>query len=184
MLASYALYDYPKVIDLLGIQPNDVVFDAAGGTGALSQLIKRHYPEAQVICGDISAVTSTIENIENIDFDLFKPWPINSNKIVLARVLHDWNDIQAVQILKYAKASLLPNGEILILEMVLPEIGNAGALCDLHLLTVTGGQERRLSEYIKLFENSSLSLKSQDTGSGLVCVLRLGASNEQTPSNH
>jgi hypothetical protein len=178
MLASYALHDYPAVADLLGIQPNDVVFDAAGGSGVLSNLLAAQYPEATIICGDFAPVVSTVETVQAIEFDLFKPWPIKANKVLLARVLHDWTDTQAVNILRHAKASLLPQGEVLVLEMVLPDAGFGGSLCDLHLLAVTGGQERRLNEYQSLFLSAGLVLNSTSVGPGLVSVLRVGVNGE------
>lgn len=171
MLASYALHDYPAVVGLLGIQPGDVVFDAAGGSGTLSELLAERYPAATIICGDIGTVLTLAPNVHSIEFDLFKPWPINPSKVVLARVLHDWNDEQVIEILRNACSCLPPHGEVLVLEMLLGENGFGGALCDLHLLAVTGGKERRLSEYEDLFARAGLSLISTISGPGLISVL-------------
>lgn len=178
MLASYALHDYPAVIGLLDIQPNEVVFDAAGGSGTLSRLLAERYPEATIICGDMAPVLMAVDGVQTISFDLFKPWPIKANKVLLARVLHDWNDAQAVEVLRQAKESLLPSGEVLVLEMLLPDTGFGGGLCDLHLLAVTGGQERRLSEYQELFERAGLSWIANSSGPGLVSVLRAGMADD------
>lgn len=171
MLASYARHDYPAVVGLLGIQPGDVVFDAAGGSGTLSELLAERYPAATIICGDIGTVLTLAPNVHSIEFDLFKPWPINPSKVVLARVLHDWNDEQVIEILRNACSCLPPHGEVLVLEMLLGENGFGGALCDLHLLAVTGGKERRLSEYEDLFARAGLSLASTISGPGLISVL-------------
>ena len=178
MLASYALHDYPAVVGLLGIQPGDVVFDAAGGSGTLSKLLAERYPTATIICGDIGTVLTPTPNVLSIEFDLFKPWPITPNKVVLARVLHDWNDEQVIEILRNACACLQPHGELLVLEMLLAENGFGGALCDLHLLAVTGGKERRLSEYEDLMARAGLSLKFQTSGYGLISVLCAGVVDE------
>lgn len=171
MLASYARHDYPAVVGLLGIQPGDVVFDAAGGSGTLSELLAERYPAATIICGDIGTVLTLAPNVHSIEFDLFKPWPINPSKVVLARVLHDWSDEQVIEILRNACSCLPPHGEVLVLEMLLGENGFGGALCDLHLLAVTGGKERRLSEYEDLFARAGLSLVSTISGPGLISVL-------------
>lgn len=90
---------------------------------------------------------------------------------MLARVLHDWNDEQVIEILRNACSCLPPHGEVLVLEMLLGENGFGGALCDLHLLAVTGGKERRLSEYEDLFARAGLSLISTISGPGLISVL-------------
>lgn len=65
----------------------------------------------------------------------------------MARILHDWDDSAAIRILKRAREALDVGNEIFVIEMVLPEAGVAGALCDLHLLMVTGGQERTEAGY-------------------------------------
>lgn len=178
MLASYAQHDYPAVLDLLGIQPDDVVFDAAGGSGTLSGLLAERYPAAKIFCGDIGAVLTAVPGVQSIEFDLFKRWPIKSNKVVLARVLHDWSDEQVIEILRNARACLLPYGEVLVLEMLMAENRISGALCDLHLLAVTGGKERRISEYEALFTRAGFSLTSTFSGPGLVSVLRAGIADE------
>jgi len=172
MLASYALNDYVPVLDFLEIGANDIVFDAAGGNGTLSRLLAVRYPAASIICGDMRLVLNSIDQVQTIDFDLFEPWPVQSNKVLLARVLHDWSDVQAVEILKNARASLLPEGEVIILEMLLPDNSFSGALCDLHLLTVTGGKERCLTEYQTLLSRAGFLLSTNITGPGLVSVLK------------
>ena len=50
--------------------------------------------------------------------------------MVLARVLHDWDDTAATQILRHARASLPPGGRLFVVELVIPEEGVAGALAN------------------------------------------------------
>ena len=174
MLASYALNDYQPLLSIMNIQEDEVVFDAAGGSGTLSCLLADEYPKAHIFCGDMPgvAINNEIDDVEFINFDLFKTWPIQADKVILARVLHDWNDEQAIQILKQVKNCLLDKGELIVLEMLLPDIGYSGALCDLHLLAVTGGQERTHLEYISLFDQAGLELAYSITDVGLVSVLK------------
>jgi hypothetical protein len=42
--------------------------------------------------------------------------------------------------------------------MLLPEAGVAGSLCDLHLLMMTGGQERTATEYEALLNQAGFTL--------------------------
>ena len=76
----------------------------------------------------------------------------------MSRVLHDWDDSKCVTILKNAKAALNPGGRIILIETVLSENNYSCGLCDLHLLTVSGGKERNLKEFIKLGSISGLKL--------------------------
>lgn len=174
ILASYALHDYAPVVPLLNINTGDVVFDAAGGTGTLSSLVKRRFPETDVYCGDKTEITQQqlYDGVHYLPFDLFEPWPICADKLILARVLHDWNDEQVALILQHAKAALRPGGELLVLEMFLPTLGFGGGLCDLHLLAVTGGQERSEDHYSELLHNAGFDVVETIRGASLVSVLR------------
>ncbi|WP_181259090.1 methyltransferase [Marinobacter sp. 3-2] len=174
MLASYALHDYAPVVPLLNINAGDVVFDAAGGTGTLSWLVKRRFPETDVYCGDKAEITrhQLYDGVHYLPFDLFEPWPICADKLLLARVLHDWNDEQVALIFEHAKAALRPGGELLVLEMILPTLGFGGGLCDLHLLAVTGGQERSEDHYSDLLHNAGFDVVETIRGASLVSVLR------------
>jgi hypothetical protein len=45
---------------------------------------------------------------------------------LLAHILHDWNDGQAVQILKRCRQAMRPGGRVIVIEMLLGEIGEPG----------------------------------------------------------
>ncbi|MCY4098073.1 MAG: methyltransferase, partial [Rhodospirillales bacterium] len=89
--------------------------------------------------------------------DLFEPWGVEGDVVILARVLHDWDDGPALRLLRQARRALPSGGRVFVVEMVLPEDGAGGALCDLHLLTVTGGRERTASEYAALLERTGFT---------------------------
>jgi len=175
MLRSYAIHDYAHLVEYLPIENNDIVFDAAGGNGALCEILKKHYPKAHLVLGDLPNVISdqSSKYFSSLPFDLFKEWPIKPNKIILSRVLHDWDNRQVVTILGNAKKALKGGGEILILEMLIDKSGFSGSLCDLHLLACTGGQERTLSEFKKLCSEAGLTLHSTTQTSSLITILRV-----------
>ncbi len=173
MLQSYALKDYSELVPLLGIQPDEIVFDAAGGNGSFSKLLEVEFPESEIVLGDLQGVIDQSTFGRKCVFDLFSKWPIFADKIILARVLHDWNDKNVIDILSNAAKSLKSNGEILVCEMVLDTTSFGGALCDLHLLTVTGGQERTLEHYERLINIANLKIKNKFGSDGLMDVLCL-----------
>ena len=70
--------------------------------------------------------------------------------MVMARVLHDWDDAPALRLLLCARRALPSGGRLFLVEVVMPENGVAGSLCDLHLLMATGGRERTAAEYAAL----------------------------------
>jgi hypothetical protein len=82
--------------------------------------------------------------------DLFEPWGVSGDAVVFSRVLHDWDDERARLLLRRAHAALPAGGRVFVIEMLLPEEGCFGGLCDLHLLAVTSGRERTDTEYVEL----------------------------------
>ena len=67
---------------------------------------------------------------------------LKADAVVMARVLHDWDDSKAIQLLRHAHSALPKGGKLFVVEMLLSEDSMMGSLCDLHLLMVTGGAER------------------------------------------
>lgn len=159
MLASYALHDYAAAVPLLPIKPGRRVLDAAGGTGTLATLLQAHFPDASIVLGDLAPVVAQSLFPAKLAIDLFSEWHGVYDTVVLARVLHDWADAEAINILHNAKQALAPDGEIYLLEMLLSESASSGALCDLHLLAATGGQERTLAEFSHIARQAGLRIK-------------------------
>jgi len=62
-------------------------------------------------------------------------------------------------VLRHARAALRPGGRLIALEMVLDEQTSDGGLCDLHLLAMTGGQERTRRQFEQLFSQAGLRLE-------------------------
>ena len=95
--------------------------------------------------------------------------------VVLARVLHDWSDLDAVKILENAKRVLGGKGRIMILEMLMSEESCFGALCDLHLLAASGGRERTAAEFDILAKKAGLQIKQITELPSLVSLIVLEA---------
>lgn len=166
MLRSYARHDYPSVPAALGLKGTEILVDAGGGFGTMARLLLKTYPRISVVVLDLPEVVeqakkqqNSPDNLQWLAGDLFKPWGVEADVVVLARVLHDWDDDSCRQILQQTRSVLSPGGKVFVVEMTLPEGGVAGGLCDLHLLTVTGGQERTVSEYTSLIEHEGFEFQ-------------------------
>lgn len=156
MLASYALHDYPAAPAALDLRGDEHVIDAGGGLGALARLLTDEHPALRVTVLDRPEVVEQATRrglggrIRLRSADLFEPWGIEGDAVVMARVLHDWDDAPALRLLHRARRALPSGGRLFVVEMVMPENGVAGSLCDLHLLMATGGRERTAAEYAAL----------------------------------
>lgn len=174
MLESYAQHDYAPLVATLPIRPHDVVLDAGGGSGVLAELIAEAFPSAEVVVLDLPDVAALAERrhrVRALGVDLFEPWPVGADVVVFARVLHDWDDDAAVALLRRARAALRPAGRVVILDAVLDPDHPRGALCDLHVLAVTGGRDRTLAEFRSVLERAGFVLGSFSSGSRAVRVM-------------
>lgn len=178
MLRSYARHDYPVVPAAFGLDGTERLVDAGGGLGAMANLLLDTYPMLKVVVLDLPKVIEKAkeqcENRRGLEWgsvDLFTPWGLEADAVVLARILHDWDDISCRQILRQARAVLPPGGKVFVIEMTISEGGVAGGLCDLHLLMATGGQERTVSEYEKLLEEEGFDLREVRNLQALPSVL-------------
>jgi hypothetical protein len=166
MLRSYARDDYGEVPGTLDLRGDERIIDAGGGLGVLAQLVLEAHPSVQVIVLDRPEVVAqarhdlaSVRGLEWCSTDLCEPWGVEADVVLLARVLHDWDDAIALRILSHARAALPPGGRVFVIEMLIPEGSVAGGLCDLHLLVATGGRSRSAGDIARLFHASGFRLE-------------------------
>ncbi len=161
MLRSYARHDYDEVCRVLDLQGAERVIDGGGGLGVLAQAIRSMHPHVDVTIIERPEVVSMAPDVPGIQWmegDLRKPWGVTAEAVLLSRVLHDWDDADAAQILAHARACLARGGRLYIVEMLLADGCVAGSLCDLHLLAVTGGRERSVDGFRRLLSVTGFDL--------------------------
>lgn len=176
MLASYARHDYEGVPGALGLQGHERVLDVGGGVGALASLLLDAHPQLDVVLLDRPEVLDLVEvglrsRVTRVGADLFGPWGVQADVVLLARVVHDWDDARAVQILRSARDALRPGGRLFVVELVVQGDGAFGGLCDLHLLLATGGRERSEAEYARLFDAAGFDLTGVRSSPSVPSVL-------------
>jgi O-methyltransferase domain len=77
---------------------------------------------------------------------------------LLKHILHDWNDGEAVHILRGCREAMRPGGRVIVVEMLLGELGEPGLapLMDLNMMVMLTGRERTLAEYSALLKDAGL----------------------------
>ncbi len=144
--------------------------DVGGGNGSLIAAILKANPQLQGILFDQPSAIATAPSVleadgvsdrtEIIGGDFFESVPSGANAYFLKYVLHNWDDQEAIAILRNCHRAMTEDGKLLIVEQVIPP-GNepfSGKLIDLHMLVTLGGRERTAAEYQSLFEAAGFSL--------------------------
>ena len=181
-LVSYARHDYRGLTEAVDFGVHGHVLDAGGGTGELTFALLRAFPILTGAVMDRPEVVREAEAPEDVagrcNFiagDLFSRWPVESDAVVLARVLHDWPDGEAARILERAREAM-PRGSCLyVVEMVLDEASAAGGLLDLNMLVTTGGAERSARQFHELLAGAGFEMLDVAATDGASSVIRARA---------
>jgi ubiquinone/menaquinone biosynthesis C-methylase UbiE len=147
------------------------VVDVGGGHGALLIAVLKAQPEIKGVLFDrASTLASAREDIESSGVsprcelaagDFFKAVPAGADAYILSFILHDWDDDRALAILQNCRRAMAKQGNLLVVEMVVPPGGEPsfGKLLDLHMLAVTsGGRERTEAEFRNLLARAGFRL--------------------------
>ncbi|MDR7301977.1 methyltransferase [Haloactinomyces albus] len=152
------------------------VVDVGGGTGTLVAQVLRANPHMRGTIVDLPATAEGARDVltraglsercDVVGANFFEPLPSGGDVYVLCKILHDWDDANAVAILRRCAEAAGTAGRVLISEMVL----NGGAndrqftYLDLHMLVYFGGKERTLDEYAQLAAEAGMTTKRVGNG--------------------
>jgi acetylserotonin O-methyltransferase len=153
--------------DVIDFSTHSCILDAAGGPGSISIQIGLRHRHLRGIVMDMAPVCAIArEHIQRnslearftaVASDLFTgPYPEGADVILLASILHDWNEPECQLILRNCFDALPRGGLLLVVEKVLNEDFSGARLDDLmqdlHMLLVSkpGARERTESEYASL----------------------------------
>ena len=163
--ASYARHDYESLATSADFGVHDSILDAGGGTGELAFALLRAHPGLTATVMDRPEVVANAMPPEDLagrcgftGCDFFKEWPVSSDAVVLARVLHDWPDCDAIRILRRAREAMPAGGALYVVEMVLDDSTGAGGLLDLNMLVVAEGAERTEGQFRELLATAGFEL--------------------------
>jgi hypothetical protein len=91
----------------------------------------------------------------------FDAVPAGADGYLMKYIVHDWDDEDALCILRACRKAMAPGGRVLLVEHVLRP-GNApdfGKLLDANMLVLLGGRERTREEYRELLARAALRLR-------------------------
>ncbi|MCA2190999.1 acetylserotonin O-methyltransferase [Nonomuraea cavernae] len=145
--------------------------DVAGGKGHILATVLQANPHMRGVLFDLEHVVGGSKELlaaerlddrcEVVAGDFFAAVPAGADFYLLASVLHNWDDDDAVRILRNVREAMSPTGRVLVLEVVLPddESPHLGKDLDMRMLAVfDGGAERSREQYATLLGQAGLHL--------------------------
>lgn len=143
------------------------IIDVGGGSGAVAIPVAQRNPHLVVTVFDLPPVCRVLSQVlpsagcghrlraHGGDFFRLETYPPGADGALIARVLHNWGDGKALEILQNVWAALQPGGTVLVLENLRDTPDPASRafveLSNLTMLAMTdGGRERTGAEYERL----------------------------------
>jgi hypothetical protein len=159
------------LIDVYDFSGFEWVVDVGGGHGALIAALLAEHPgmrgalfDQPHVVADAAAVLEAAgiaDRCEVIGGSFFDdPLPAGADAYLLKAILHDWEDDDAVRILRACREAMPAHGALVILERELgPANENPDAkLSDLNMMVGPGGRERTRDEFADLLAAGGFQL--------------------------
>jgi hypothetical protein len=160
--AILAAYDFSRF---------GTVVDVGGGHGQLLGALLQQHPGMRGILFDqphvLAGAPETLDALgvmhrcTLVAGSFFETAPPPADAFILKFILHDWDDEQALAILRRLSHAAAPGTALLVIDRVLPDDRPpdvADALMDLHMLVQLGGKERTAGEFDALFQEAGFQL--------------------------
>jgi len=180
-LAKETLAQAAPIVTALDLSGTTCLADIGGGYGGLLAALLIAHPDIEAILFDrpqtIEAAKPFLQSLgvaARVTFeagDFLAAIPVQADLYLLKGVLQQWDDAEALTILRNCRAAMPDGAKLAIIERLLPERASddpAAIMLDLHMMTITGGRARSLAEFTKLLSETGFALsKAAPTGAGL-----------------
>lgn len=158
---------------LLGYRPlatAGTLVDVGGGDGGLLAEVLAAHPNLRGVLLDLPssvrgartrlADAGLADRAELVAGSFFDAVPAGGDIYVLARVLHNWSDDDAVTILRRVRAAMSGAARLVVLERFRTEAGGSvtTAMVDLLMLGLLDGDQRTEAEYTALLDRAGFDV--------------------------
>jgi hypothetical protein len=181
-LAAYARHDYAAIAGAMNLGQRKNILDVGGGTGEFAFALLQIHPRLTCTVMDrpeVVALASPSGELSDrcrfVAGNFFEEWPERGEAVILARILHDWPDEQASEILGRAREAMPVGGVLYVVELLPNDESGSGGLLDLNMLVITGGIERTLEQYETLLRRASFEVVEVTHADSVSAVIKAAA---------
>jgi hypothetical protein len=146
------------------------VVDVGGGQGLmLAAILTAHsgmrgtlFDQPKVVASAKTLLQSfgVADRCDFVGGSFFESVPEGRDAYILRAVIHDWEDAEAVAVLKVCRRAMSDTAKLLLIEMLVgsPNTMPRAKFMDLNMLVLPGGRERTSEEYAALLEKAGFKL--------------------------
>jgi orsellinic acid C2-O-methyltransferase len=151
------------------------IVDVGGGNGSLLLPVLERHPAMRATIFDLPHVADAArsriaaaglsDRCEAVGGDVFVAVPAGADAYVLKGVIHDWEDKEAIAILRTCRAAMSDRSMLILIERILPEqiepdnaVTRAKFIHDINMMVNPGGCERTEAEFRNLLSHAGLRL--------------------------
>jgi len=146
------------------------IVDVGGGHGLmLAAILRAHshlrgtlFDQPHVVVGAkaVLAERGVVERCDIVGGSFFETVPVDADAYLMRVVIHDWEDDEAIAILKVCRRAMGETAKLLLIERLIapPNEMPAAKFGDLNMLVLPRGRERTREEFSDLFAKSGLEL--------------------------
>jgi hypothetical protein len=169
-MSGYSAQEAAAILAVYDFSDVTTVVDVGGGHGAFVAALLRTYPHLSGVVFDLAPVVAgaqqqlaeagLADRTTCVAGDFFTTLPGGGDIYFLKSVLHNWDDVAAVKILRTCRQAMTEQARLLVAERVIPP-GDSPAeakLFDINMLVILGAQERTEPEYRALFQAAGFNL--------------------------
>lgn len=158
------------------------VIDIGGGNGALLADLLGAYPNLRGTVVELPVTAAAAESylsgrgLSNrcsvIACSFLEPLPTAADVYILANVLHDWNDEDALRILRGCASAAVTKGRVLIVERVRSSANERDTTeDDLRFLLLFGGRARTMAQFQGLASDAGMKVTFAERKSSGISLL-------------
>jgi hypothetical protein len=163
--------DWPTVVAAYDFTRFSTIVDLGGGHGRLLALVLEAAPSATGVLPERELVLAEAEQQLRVEGllprcrlvagSLFDTAPPDGDLYVMRRVIHDFDDDEAVAILTNVRRHLPAGAIVLLLESVVPpgNLAHFATALDLDMMLFVGGRERTEPEFRALLGRAGLRVR-------------------------
>lgn len=166
VMSHEILWTTPSVLRAYDFSQFERLVDVGGGTGLFLSHVLKAAPRLEGILFDqpqvVARATGSFQGelarrSTIVGGSFFDRLPEGGDAYVLRRVIHDWEDEDALKILRNVRSAITTSGKLLIIEGLIDSPTNPVGLMDIMML-VLGGRERTQDDFRKLVQIAGFTL--------------------------